>query len=155
MGCFNTRMPVNSLHKGQWHWALMFSLICARINSWVHNREACDLRRHQAHYYVTEMYRNFHNKDVLSLSWKCYLYIETGPRFQDNRMTACVSLPRQTATGSVVLTTYWPLGKVIAILICNFHQTFIYIFQYIARALLLKMRWNNVIEDLVNDTSLD
>ena len=43
------RGPVNSPHKGQWHGALMFSLICARINGWVNNREAGDLRRHQAH----------------------------------------------------------------------------------------------------------
>ena len=28
---------------------LMFSLICARINGWVNNREAGDLRRYQAH----------------------------------------------------------------------------------------------------------
>ena len=26
------RWPVNSPHKGQWRWALMFSLICASIN---------------------------------------------------------------------------------------------------------------------------
>ena len=37
--------PVNSLHKGQWRGALMFSLICAWINGWVNNREAGDLRR--------------------------------------------------------------------------------------------------------------
>ena len=43
------RSPVNSPHKGQWRGALMFSLICARINGWVNNREAGDLRRHQAH----------------------------------------------------------------------------------------------------------
>ena len=36
------RWPVNSPHKGQWHGALMFSLICAWINSWVNNREAGD-----------------------------------------------------------------------------------------------------------------
>ena len=41
--------PVISPHKGQWRGALMFSLICARINGWVNNREAGDLRRHQAH----------------------------------------------------------------------------------------------------------
>ena len=35
--------PVNSPHKGQWRGALMFSLICARINGWVNNREAGDL----------------------------------------------------------------------------------------------------------------
>ena len=38
--------PVNSPHKGQWRRVLMFSLICTRINSWVNNREAGDLRRH-------------------------------------------------------------------------------------------------------------
>ena len=37
--------PVNSLHKGQWRGALMFSLICTRINFWVNNGEAGDLRR--------------------------------------------------------------------------------------------------------------
>ena len=38
--------------KGQWRGALMFSLICARISSWVRNREAGDLGRHRAHYDV-------------------------------------------------------------------------------------------------------
>ena len=46
---------VNSPHKGQWRGALMFSLICGRINVWVNNGEAGDLRRHRAHYYVTVM----------------------------------------------------------------------------------------------------
>ena len=43
------RSPVNSPHKDQWRGALKFSLICARINRWVNNREAGDLGRHQAH----------------------------------------------------------------------------------------------------------
>ena len=43
------RSTVNSPHKGQWRGALMFSLICARINGWVNNGEAGDLRRHRAH----------------------------------------------------------------------------------------------------------
>ena len=51
------RSPVNSPQKGQWRGALMFSLICTRINGWVNNREAGDLRRHRAHYDVTVMYR--------------------------------------------------------------------------------------------------
>ena len=42
-------------HKGQWRGALMFSLICARINDWVNNREAGDLRRRRVHYDVTVM----------------------------------------------------------------------------------------------------
>ena len=49
------RSPVNSPHKGQWRGALMFTLICTRINGWVNNREAGDLRRHRAHYDVIVM----------------------------------------------------------------------------------------------------
>ena len=49
------RSRVNSPHKGQWRGALMFSLICNRINGCVNNGEAGDLRRHRAHYDVTVM----------------------------------------------------------------------------------------------------
>ena len=49
------RSPVNSPHKGQWRGALMFSLICVRINDWVHNRESGDLIRYRAHYDVIVM----------------------------------------------------------------------------------------------------
>ena len=49
------RSPVNSPHKGQWHGALMFPLICVWINGWVNNREAGDLRSCHAHYDVTVM----------------------------------------------------------------------------------------------------
>ena len=49
------RSPVNSPHKGQWRWALMFSLICVWINGWVNIRDAGDLRRYRAHYDVTVM----------------------------------------------------------------------------------------------------
>ena len=45
--------------KGQWRRALMFSLICARINSWVNNRDPGDLRCHGAHYDVIVMYHQF------------------------------------------------------------------------------------------------
>ena len=51
------RSPVKSPHKGQWRGALIFSLTCARINDWVNNREAGDLRRHRAHHDVTVMLR--------------------------------------------------------------------------------------------------
>ena len=47
--------PVNTPHKGQWHGALMFSLICTWINGWVKKREAGDLRRHRTLYDVTVM----------------------------------------------------------------------------------------------------
>ena len=56
------RSPANSSHKGQWHEALVFSLICARIYGWVNNVEAGDLRRHLAHYDVIVM-------NVLHLRW--------------------------------------------------------------------------------------
>ena len=51
----NIFRTVNSLHKGQWRGALMFSLICVWINDWISNREAGDLRRYRAHYDVIVM----------------------------------------------------------------------------------------------------
>ena len=54
---------VNSLHKGQCHGALMFSLICAWINGWANNHEAGDLRCHCAHYDVTVI-TNSNNKTM-------------------------------------------------------------------------------------------
>ena len=53
------RYPVSSPHKGQWRGALMSSLICVWINTWVNNREAGDLIRYHAHYDVTVM-ANWH-----------------------------------------------------------------------------------------------
>ena len=50
------RSPVNSPHKGPWRGALMFTLICTRINGWVNNREADDLRRNRVHYDVIVMF---------------------------------------------------------------------------------------------------
>ena len=47
------RSPMNSSHKGQWHGALMFSLIHTWLNGWVNNHEAGDLTRHRIHYDVT------------------------------------------------------------------------------------------------------
>ena len=55
------RSPVNSPHKGQWHRALMFCVICAQINGWVNNGEAGDLRHHHAHYDVIVMWYDFHS----------------------------------------------------------------------------------------------
>ena len=50
------RSPVNSLHKGQWRGAFMFSLICTWIKRWVNNLDVGDLRRYRAHYDVIVMY---------------------------------------------------------------------------------------------------
>ena len=49
------RSTVNSPHKGQWRGALMLSLICVWINSWVNNREAGESGRYRAHYDVIVM----------------------------------------------------------------------------------------------------
>ena len=49
--------PVNWPPKRQWRGALMFSLICAWINSWANHRDAGDLRRRRTHHDVTVMYR--------------------------------------------------------------------------------------------------
>ena len=51
----NSPVTGESPHKGRWRGALMFSLICAWRNGWVNNREAGDMRRHQAHYDVIVM----------------------------------------------------------------------------------------------------
>ena len=51
----NPRVPENSSIKDQWRGALVFSLIWAWINCWVNNGEAGYLRRHRAHYDVTEV----------------------------------------------------------------------------------------------------
>ena len=50
------RLPLPSPHKGQWHGALLFYLICAWTNYWINNRGAGDLKRHHAHNDVTVMY---------------------------------------------------------------------------------------------------
>ena len=46
---------------GQWHGALVFSLICVWINGWISKREAGDLRRHRAHYDVIVIYTRILN----------------------------------------------------------------------------------------------
>ena len=73
------RSPVNSLHKGQWPGALMFSLICAWIG-WVNNGEADNLRRHRAHYDFTVMLRsrrcNSSSSKFASTAW----YQDNSPR---------------------------------------------------------------------------
>ena len=46
----------NSPHNSQWRGALVFSLICTRMNDLANNREAGDLKRHRAYYGVSFMY---------------------------------------------------------------------------------------------------
>ena len=58
------RSPVNSPHKVQWRGALMFSLICVWIKSWVNNRKTGDLRRYRAHHDVIVMIRRLSAKII-------------------------------------------------------------------------------------------
>ena len=68
----NSLAPVNSPHKGQWRGPLMFSLICAWINGWVHNGEAGDLRRYRAHYDVTVMCLNSRDCHFGGYFFQCF-----------------------------------------------------------------------------------
>ena len=68
------RSPVNSPHKGQWHRALMFSLISAFTNGWVNNWDAGDLRRHHAHYDVTVMASMCSLAACISCKYQCSWY---------------------------------------------------------------------------------
>ena len=65
------RSPVNSPHRGQWRGTLMFSLICARINCWVNNREAGGLRHHRTHYDVIVMIDDACCKGVIEFVSLC------------------------------------------------------------------------------------
>ena len=59
------RSPVNSLHKGQWCRAFMFSFICAWIYGWINNCEAGDLRCHRTHSDVIVMFAKI---------WKLWIF---------------------------------------------------------------------------------
>ena len=82
------RSPLTSPHKGQWRVALMFSLVCARINGWVNNREAGNLRRHCTHYDVTVMdaFNTRQSIDYYCNPLRCQQYIS--PCLQANRLNS-------------------------------------------------------------------
>ena len=90
------RSPVNFPHKGQWHGALMFSLICVWINDWVNNRQVGDSRCYRVHYDVIVMHFGFGNHiphyacdiiqvsqcDLVALS-KCHELLYLGGHLND------------------------------------------------------------------------
>ena len=75
------RSLVDSLHKGQWHGTLSFTLICSSTNGWANSGDSGDFRRHPGHYDITVM-RNqeiavrAHEQHFLADyswgSWLCY-----------------------------------------------------------------------------------
>ena len=83
--------PVNSPHKGQWHRALIFSLIYAWTKSWVNNWNDGDLRRIRAHYHVTVMFLCNPSEDwAPHMKWVAVTWLNTlrmrqdGCHFPDN-----------------------------------------------------------------------
>ena len=77
-------------HKGQCHWDLMFSLICAWIKGWVNNRDADDLRRHSAHYGMKCNAREYITQDDTYLCYK-YLCDQSGKAIIcTQRTTKCI-----------------------------------------------------------------
>ena len=74
--------------KGQWCRALIFSLICVWINSWVNNDEAGDLRRHSAHYDVTVM-QVMLKMPILDVSLKISNLIFQPPLPGANKLIRC------------------------------------------------------------------
>ena len=64
------RSPVDSLHKGQWHGALMFPLICAWTNDWTKTQDASCFRRHHSHYDVIVM-----KFMVWYIFWTCHVVL--------------------------------------------------------------------------------
>ena len=62
------RFPMNSPHKDQWRG----TLIWARINGWVTDGEAGDLRCHRSHYYVIVMFYLRHTHSRMCMYIKCW-----------------------------------------------------------------------------------
>ena len=77
----NSPVPAEFAHKGQRRGALMFSWICTRINGLVNNREAGELRRHRAHYAVSNGTVILVVLNQLQVTWKyinTYFNMDTG-----------------------------------------------------------------------------
>ena len=77
--------PVDSPHNGQWHGALMLSLLCAWINYWINSGNTCHLRCHNVH--------------VTSLLWQKFFSDQTynknsyGAEWYDNIDSWFVQVP--------------------------------------------------------------
>ena len=91
------RPPVNSPQKGQWHGALMFSLICAWINGWVNNGEDGDLKRHRAHYEVSVMIEVICDSSEVTM---CNVH----PRCRNISLQICKHIPAMIQHGSSIQT---------------------------------------------------
>ena len=96
------RSPVNFPHKGQWRGALMSALICVRINGWVNNREAGDLRRYRAHFDVIVMRCD---SDLESYPGVLIIYINNQNAWLLSLITMLWHIPRLTSPRKIALTS--------------------------------------------------
>ena len=112
------RSPVNSPHKGQWRGALMFSLICAWINSWVNNSEAGDLRCHRAHYDVSVMLWWCHHLDKWHY-WPFECGIHQSPVHFQPKDQYCSTL----MVSLFLAWSFWINNPVAGKMRCNAHVT--------------------------------
>ena len=78
----NSPVPGEFPHKGQWRGVLAFSLICTRINGWVNNGEAGDLRHHRAHYDATVMQMHFLGLKRLNVKYNFIELCSLGSNWQ-------------------------------------------------------------------------
>ena len=98
------RLPVNSPYKGQWRGALIFSLICARVNRWENNREAGDLRRRFTHYDVIVMIRTWTTSLPPIGGILCIILIYN-KRIQARYICGCWQCTK-------CVNSLWPLGAI-------------------------------------------
>ena len=106
------RSPVNYSHYGQWRGVLMFSLICARINGWVNNGEAGDLRRHHAHYDAIVMLGKIFTGPTFKLLMSLISDIYRSLIPDKNTFTKyCISQGISKFTGALKSTT-WYISRV-------------------------------------------
>ena len=100
------RSPVNSPQKGQWHRALIFSLMRVWINGCVNNREAGDLRRYRAHYDVSVMVSL-----VFSVCPCKYIYIKLATSLMTHHWS------------SYIITFLWNTNALVLATLCHQMET--------------------------------
>ena len=113
--------PLNSPNKGQWHGALMFSLICTWVNSWINNREAVDLRCHHTNYDVTAM-----KKTLL----KVFSSAECQPFCASFKATISSSAFDKMDSIMWILLTHWGRDKMATIFQRTFSNAFSWMNMY-------------------------
>ena len=87
---------MNSPHKCHWRGALVFSLICPRINGWVNNGEAGDLRRYRTHYDImvmNQLLAGIGSDNGLVLNWRQSIHYLV-QRLPNLLTHICVTRPR-------------------------------------------------------------